>query len=158
MMDIGREYEKSARDNHIIDLFRRKHKVGVTLIRHMKIVDYGLGLTGVSDYVVVHKDRYYPMEIKYSENPFIYVGQLTAYAVLLERKFGHQIRRGYFYHGYDLKEELSMITIPAVEKLKVIDKIDIIRKNLLSAQRPKPTLNTNKCYHCEYRNFCNDIL
>lgn len=158
MMNIGREYEEKIDDAQIINEFCLAYGMKVIVFRHMRMVDTEIGLNGILDYAVICNGIYYPLEIKFSENPEIYVGQLAAYALLLERRYKCETDKGYFYHGYGFRNELKEVTISRLDKSAVFEIIEAIRNNLSLSERPKPTTNINKCDHCEYRNFCNDVI
>ncbi len=158
MMSIGKEYENKLDNNQIINGFRNSYHMEVSVSRHMHVADTDIGLKGILDYAIIYNGVYYPLEIKFSERPEIYIGQLAAYALLLERKCNCRINKGYFYYSYGFRNLLKEVAISESDKSAVLEKMTAIRQNLLSAERPKPTANTNKCAHCEYRNFCNDVI
>ncbi len=158
MMDIGRAYEDKISDARIRREFYITYGTQISVLRHMRIIDPEFGLSGSLDYAIIRSDRYYPLEVKFSETPEVYIDQLAAYALLLERKYRYEVRTGYFYYGYGFKDTLKEIDISEREKYNILEKAKVIRQNLLAGERPSPVINVSKCHHCEYRNFCNDIL
>ncbi len=158
MMNIGREYEDKINDAQIINGFSITYGMKVVVFRHMRLYDAAIGLNGILDYAILCNGIYYPLEIKFSEKPEIYTGQLAAYALLLGQRYRCKINKGYFYYSYGFRNTLKESAISISDKLAVLKKLEAIRKNLSLAERPKPTTNFNKCVHCEYRNFCNDVI
>ena len=158
MMNIGKEYEEQLGDTQIINEFRLAYGMNVLVFKHMKLADTDIGLNGILDYAIICNGIYYPLEIKFSEKPEIYIGQLAAYALLLEQRCNSDINKGYFYYSYGFKNTLKEVVISVSDKSAVLEKAEVIRKSLSLAERPKPTDNPNKCIHCEFRNFCNDVI
>lgn len=158
MMSIGKEYEDQLDNNQIINGFHISYRMEVLVYRHIQITDTDIGLKGIMDYAIIYNGVYYPLEIKFSERPEIYIGQLAAYALLLERRYNCNINKGYFYYSYGFRNSLKEVTISKSDKSAVLEKMKAIRQSLLLAERPKPTVNANKCTRCEYRNFCNDVI
>ena len=92
------------------------------------------------------EDMIYPVEFKFTTTEAIQAnhrGQLVAYALLLEEKYGIKINAGFILLS------ASKMIIPVT----IREMLNIIRKEAF----PAMTRNRGKCVDCEWKNFCGDI-
>jgi CRISPR-associated protein Cas4 len=122
-------------------------------ISEYRLVDYGLGLSGRVDKIELTAEGVIPIEIKtgklesgrgaYDSD----ILQLTAYAIMLENKFGKPIKFGKLVY----KNKKFDIDITEENKQKVVELIDKI-KNMVFI--PQMLSNFAKCKNCGLREEC----
>lgn len=117
-----------------------------------------LGLSGKLDLLIETENEYFPVDFKYTTgSPHKnHIYQICGYALILEDLYGMEVKRGFVYLiprndavVFDLNDQLKR------ETLKMLDDIrDMIRMDKI----PAVVENRNKCYDCEYRNYCGDVF
>jgi CRISPR-associated exonuclease Cas4 len=82
--------------------------------------------------------------------------QLAAYALLLEENWGASVEQGAIYLIPARRAEL----IPITTRLRNDARrhLEEIRQLVQAQRMPAPTPHRNRCVHCEFRRFCNDVL
>ena len=125
----------------------------------IKITSDSLMLKGIIDQLEIYEADYVPIELKTGKMPNegMWPGhriQLGAYALLLEEKFGKQIKEG-FVHYLD-HEERRYLGINPFLKEEILTLRDKVKNLLESKQAPEPEKNINKCRVCGLRKQCRD--
>ncbi|MEM3420702.1 MAG: CRISPR-associated protein Cas4 [Candidatus Hadarchaeum sp.] len=117
-----------------------------------------LGLYGRADTVVKLKNgEMVPVETKHSSLKTVTLPwrkQLVAYALLLDEKFGTQVKRGLIYL---LPARLIIeVGITGDDKLALIRDLDRMRK-LIDSDTVPQKVNIDKCGYCEVMKFCRNL-
>ncbi|MGQ9468988.1 MAG: CRISPR-associated protein Cas4 [Nitrososphaerales archaeon] len=121
----------------------------------LSLEDNDLGLAGQIDAVIELKNnKILPVEIKYSEYMDAFRGrkkQLTAYAILLEKKFNRIVDEGILYFPNQNKQ----ITLPISfeDKKHLIEDLEKIRRLILNESLPVKS-NSERCNYCEVAKYC----
>ena len=156
-MEVGKEEQEKERKR----IRERKDRFGVppdqiqNIVASQFIEHPQLGLAGQIDMTLELKDgTMIPVEIKYTDTPTIqrqWKKQLTAYALLLEHKYGKKISKGILY----FTEQNKTIPVEITEEDKTFLKKDIERLNQLLKNEliPRKTDET-KCKYCEVARYC----
>ena len=117
-----------------------------------------LQLKGILDLYLKSSGQFYPVEFKFTGEKAPrsnYLGQMAAYALLLEERYRVFVNKGFFYH-IPLKKAIS-VSITNEDKEKVLKSIESMKNLILTESFPQATKNRGKCIDCEWRNFCGDI-
>lgn len=129
-------------------------------VANIKLYDEELGLHGICDGALYTKEGdVYPLEFKASEGraPTLAAKiQLTAYAMLLEKKEHIAITRGFILMGK--RGKTYEIKFDEAKRLDVLRVADSIRQTLNLALIPTTAATSAQCCQCEYSNFCADRL
>ncbi|MEM3710206.1 MAG: CRISPR-associated protein Cas4 [Nitrososphaerales archaeon] len=121
----------------------------------LSLKDKDLGLIGQIDLVIELKNnKILPVEIKHSEYMDAFRGrkkQLTAYAILLEKKFNRVVDEGILY----FPDRNKQITLPISheDKKYLVKDLEKIRKLILSERIPVRS-NSGRCSYCEVAKYC----
>ncbi|MGE5557832.1 MAG: CRISPR-associated protein Cas4 [Bacillota bacterium] len=118
-----------------------------------------LGLSGKLDMSIHAPGAVYPVEFKFTlerEPRRSYIGQLAAYAMLLEEKYATHIGKGFFY--FIPAKKIAPVDIKDADKDRVICNLQAIRELIAGETFPPGTKETAKCVDCEWRIFCGDIF
>ena len=156
-MERGREVDEA--EGRL--MARRKSLYGfereeiAEVIEGLHLFDGELGLEGEVDQTVILKSgEVIPVDVKYTETPTIrknYKKQLTAYAILLDKKFNTNVRRAIVRFAKQRKS----IHIPITwrDKKTLTAELQKIRSLINSEAIPKPA-SPEKCGYCEVRKYC----
>ena len=107
---------------------------------------------------IVAEKELFPVEFKNStRRPGInHKYQLTAYAMLLEETYARPVRAGYFYmippkkiYPLEITANMRVFTRSILKKIH-----NIIEEGIF----PPAPLRPARCFDCEYRNFCGDVI
>ncbi len=116
-----------------------------------------LELTGVVDRIEIYKGNIIPAELKTGKAPTdtLWEGhkiQLAAYMLLLEEKYGMEIKGGYVHYlNEDVKFDVIMNPFLKQEVLDLIQKV----KELLDTSQVPPAISSeNKCNACSLKEEC----
>ena len=122
------------------------------------LYDAGIGLTGRPDYLIKKGDRIIPAEVKSSwapRSPYdSHILQLAAYCVLVESTYGRRPPYGLLRY----KNRTFKIKFTSDLEERVLEKIDIIRKQKNKEDAPRSHNQLNRCARCGYRNICDQRL
>ncbi len=122
------------------------------------LYDAGIGLTGRPDYLIKKDDQIIPAEVKSSwapRSPYdSHILQLAAYCVLVESTYGQRPPYGLLRY----KNRTFKIKFTSALEERVLEKIDIIRKQKNKADTPRSHNHPNRCARCGYRNICDQRL
>jgi len=125
------------------------------VIEKLYLLDEELGLEGEVDQTIILKSgEVIPVDIKYTDIPTVqkhYKKQLTAYAILLDRRFNTNVRRGIVRFAKQRKS--VQIPITWQDKKTLIAELQHIRRLLNSETIPRPT-SPKKCRYCEVKKYC----
>ena len=131
---------------------------GFRFVADIKLYDEELGLHGICD-GAIYTDfgDIHPLEFKLTENQSPVLGakvQLTAYAILLEKKENRPISRGFILMGNRGKTyEVQFSNALRSEVMRVAT---AIRTSMELATLPSTAATNAQCCQCEYSNFCAD--
>jgi CRISPR-associated exonuclease Cas4 len=156
-MDIGRdeheqEQERAGR--------RTLRQYGViTGRREFEVVveSAELRLRGMIDEVVFGDDgSVFPVDYKLASGVSTnHRLQLTAYAMLLEKKTGIVVHEGYIY--LIGKRSMTRVSITAGLREQIGGLLGAMFETLLRERMPDPVSVRARCAVCEFRRFCNDV-
>ena len=159
LVTAGKNFENELDIEYIKQIIRAEKIDNFKLIPGTTIVDKQYELIGKPDFIVSNKENCIPLEIKYSENPSSNVlYQLIAYALLIENKFKMRVKKAYVFYGKRTELNFKRFDISLRDKETTIKILKDLQTELLNTVRPEATENVNKCYYCEYKNFCDDVL
>ena len=120
------------------------------------LVDEELGLSGQPDLVLELKNgEFIPVEVKFTEYDDIFLGrrrQITAYILLLERKFGRSLRRGILY--YPKRRSKVFVYITHEDRRSFLRDIQKLRKLIAEEIEPPKPSTSKRCSYCELRRYC----
>lgn len=124
-----------------------------------KIDSDSLELKGIVDQIEVYPEGYVPIELKTGNSPKegVWPGhriQLGAYALLMEERFGQEIKEGFVV--YLDKQERRHIAINPFLRQEVRELKDKVRELLNSTGIPGFVGNENKCAKCGLKEQCFD--
>ena len=156
-MEYGKEEHKKehrrSKERKSIYGFDKKDIQGV---HHKVYVECEkIGLFGQIDTVLEFKNgSLIPVEVKYSDFVAVFKNwkkQLVAYALLLEKEFNKEVKKGVLYFPKQKKKLIVYIT--ADDKKFVVRDIEKIRKLVKSEKMPR---GRDRCGYCEMRKFCKE--
>lgn len=156
------DYGKTAEDKiDRLENRRKLEKYGLSIGKrefHKQIYSIILGLSGKVDLIIKTTEAYYPVDFKYttSQPHRNHIYQLAGYAIILEDIYNCIVDKGFIY----LIPEEDAIIFNLTKDLKINAKnlLDEIREMISLQQIPLPVESRNKCFDCEYRNYCGDIF
>ena len=159
--------DSEARAYNIFDFVEKNKVYGAELweslvpkIRsELRVESERLQLRGIIDEVHVYPAGYVPFELKTGKAPNegVWPGhkiQLGAYALLLEDKFGNEIKEG-FVKYLDSKKECQIVINPFLRQ-EVKDLIEKAGLLLRSKELPDFCKNENKCKSCGLKDICHN--
>jgi len=125
---------------------------------HFWCASNSLGLSGKLDLLIDSPDGLYPVDFKYSEQQVYpnHIVQLSAYAVILEERFGRLVDRGFIF--LIPKEEIVPVELAVERKSSARLLLDMVRKAIVEEKMPEPTDIRARCDDCEFRNYCADVF
>lgn len=128
-------------------------------VSDISLFDADMGMHGICDGVIYTKDELCPLEFKLSSMKTPAEGavlQLTAYAMLLEKKESQPVKRGFILVGNAGKTfEIEFIEQRRAKVMKICQEI---RGSCEKALFPNSSATNAQCCQCEYLNFCADRL
>ncbi len=118
-----------------------------------------LNLIGIIDQLEIHGNMLVPVEMKTGKCPSegVWPGhsiQIAAYALLLEDKFGIELKGG-FLRYLDAKEKRYVAINPFL-RLEVKETLEKVKALLESKEIPDFEENKNKCARCGLKQRCYD--
>ena len=127
--------------------------------RHFSVRLYSrrLGLSGLLDMVIETSSEVIPVEFKHTMGALglNHKYQLTAYALLVEERWGRPVRRGFVYRIPE-KEAVEVPITPNMRR-HVHRLLAEMREMLAQGGRPAPTRHRGRCVDCEFRRLCGDV-
>jgi CRISPR-associated exonuclease Cas4 len=125
------------------------------IVEKLHLYDETLGLEGVIDQTILLKtEEVVPVDVKYTDLPLVqrqHKKQLVAYALLLDKYFETDVRRGVIYLA---KQRKSLeVSITWRDKEGLMRDLEAIR-GILSSERIPRKASSSKCGYCEVRRFC----
>lgn len=126
-------------------------------ISNKYLEDTELEICGKVDLGFVTNEEVFPVEFKFTENKKPSYGhaiQLFAYGLLMKKKFVKDLNSGFIISSNNLKTTKIEFT-KTIERdfFKILQEINTIVEN---GNFPDSSADGNKCYQCEYLNYCND--
>jgi len=122
------------------------------------LYDAGIGLTGRPDYLIKKGDQIIPVEVKSSYAPRSpydsHILQLAAYCVLVKSTYRQRPPHGLLRY----KNRTFKIKFTSDLEERVLEKIDVIRKQKNKEDAPRSHNQLNRCARCGYRNICDQRL
>lgn len=159
LVNAGNDFENTFDINYIRHVLDKAEKNIHKIIKTNTILYKKYDLMGRPDLIAISNKNYVPIEIKYTDNvPKNVFYQLIAYALLVENKFKTSVKLAYVFYGKNGKLKFKRFVIRPSNKKQVIKLIGSLSISLLKMERPNSTENINKCYYCEYKNFCDDVI
>lgn len=127
--------------------------------RHFGVGLYSekLRLRGKIDMVIRTSRETIPVEYKMAAAVGLHHKyQLTAYAMLSEHTLGGSVTRTFVY----LTPTKRAVEVPITAAMRdhVRKTLDSIRASAHNERLPRPTPHRKRCFGCEYRRFCGDVL
>ncbi|MHA1750409.1 MAG: CRISPR-associated protein Cas4 [Promethearchaeota archaeon] len=122
------------------------------------ITSESLGFKALLDCFEFNGKEIYPVEFKtgteqiFNKPPKHHEIQISAQAILLEEAFNMNVTKGIIKY-IDAKKNLT-INITIDKKLNVLNALKKIRYIIKNEDIPKKTINKNKCYSCEFWQYC----
>ncbi len=118
----------------------------------------GLGLSGKLDLLIRTQQKAYPVDFKYSQQAAFanHLYQLAGYSLLVEDQLGMQVPAAFVY--MIPKKRLFRFEVTEELKAETKQQLQTIREMLNTQSFPEATVHRNRCYNCEYLNFCGDVL
>jgi CRISPR-associated exonuclease Cas4 len=125
---------------------------------HKHLYSKNFGLSGKIDLLIKTHKSYYPVDFKYttSQPHKNHLYQLLGYAIILEDIYNCLVEKGFIYLIPQEDAVIFDLTIDLKNSAKAL--LFEIRNMISSQQIPLATASKNKCFDCEYRNFCGDIF
>jgi CRISPR-associated exonuclease Cas4 len=123
------------------------------------LISKKFGISGKLDLSIHTPETIYPVEFKFTEEKEPrqnYIGQLAAYALLLEENYGIPVERGFFYRT-PLKKIVG-VNLTDDRKQQVIAGLEQMRELVGKEAFPPMAKERGKCVDCEWLNFCGDVL
>lgn len=99
-----------------------------------------------------------PVEIKVSDRPAFgknAVYQLVAYGLLVEEGYGAPVREGWLYNP-DTKR-VQVVTLTGSARQYLVRILSRLHRIAVEEVFPQPW-SRKRCFNCEFRGYCNDIL
>ena len=122
------------------------------------LYDASIGLTGRPDYLIKKGNQIIPAEVKSSwapRSPYdSHILQLAAYCVLVESTYGQRPPYGLLRY----KNRTFKIKFTSDLEERVLEKINVIRKQKNKEDAPRSHNQLNRCARCGYRNICDQRL
>ena len=122
------------------------------------LYDASIGLTGRPDYLIKKGNQIIPAEVKSSwapRSPYdSHILQLAAYCVLVESTYGQRPPYGLLRY----KNRTFKIKFTSDLEERVLEKINLIRKQKNKTDTPRSHNQLNRCARCGYRNICDQRL
>lgn len=156
-MDLGKkEHEstsakESRRTLKAYGIKEGERRFGVDLYsRHLR-------LRGKIDMVIFTRYELVPVEYKMTSGVGLHHKyQLAAYAMLAEHTCSQTVSRAFVY----LTPEKRAVEVPitAAMRERVRGVLAELRRSVWNERLPAPTPHRGRCYGCEYRRFCGDVL
>lgn len=104
------------------------------------------------------KDEYFPVDFKYTKGrPYKnHIYQLCGYSLILEDIYHKKVNYGFVYLIPLEDAVIFELNDPMKEETKRM--LFEIRQMLRQKEMPAAADNRNKCFDCEYKNYCGDIF
>lgn len=157
-MEYGAQEHERISALEVRRSFRRYGIVVGKRYLHVPLNSERLGLSGLLDMLIIDADGFcYPVEFKHTEGP-IYPNhrlQLAGYAMLLEERFGQEVRWGFVYRLP--LEKVTRVPITPQRKRCLLEAVEQIRRMVAEERMPPPTPRRGRCVDCEFRRFCGDV-
>lgn len=117
-----------------------------------------LGLSGKIDMLIETESELFPVDFKYTaERPHLnHIYQICGYALIIDDVCAKPVRKGFVY--LIPQEEAVEFEITDALKYDTGVMLNAIRDMISSERMPGVVDNRNKCYDCEYRNYCGDVF
>jgi len=164
------EKEYKFRSQNICEFIKENNLLGEQLWEKLtpkiesevRVESQKLELMGVIDRVEIYKGNIIPAELKTGKAPTdtLWEGhriQLAAYMLLLEEKYGLEVKGGYIHYlNEDIKYDVIMNPFLKQDILALIKKV---KETLDSSEIPEPIHSENKCNACSLKGECqNKVL
>ncbi len=156
-MELGqRQHEREpGRSKRRRTVFGFPEEEVAAILHDVPLEDKELGLFGKADLVLRLKNgELVPVEVKYSDFTSVsraWRKQMTAYVLLLERKFGVAIKRAVIY-VLPAKRLLSVWVSPE-DKRQLVRDLERMRRVVESDSPPRP-VSVERCGYCEVMKYC----
>ncbi|MBI5409869.1 MAG: CRISPR-associated protein Cas4 [Nitrospirae bacterium] len=127
-------------------------------IFHHWISSQRLGLSGKLDLLIKTEKEYFPVDFKFTDGKpqRNHVYQLCGYALILDDVHQTKVTKGFVY--LIPKDDAVIFELSDPLKQDAVKMINDIREMIGTERMPPVVENRNKCYDCEYRNYCGDVF
>ncbi|MGB9714976.1 MAG: CRISPR-associated protein Cas4 [Thermodesulfovibrionales bacterium] len=125
---------------------------------HVVINSDRLSLSGKLDMLIETEDEYIPVDFKYTKRKphKNHIYQLCGYALILEDIYHKKVSHGFVY--LIPLEDAVIFELNNLLKEETMRLLSNIRLMIKKKKMPEPVANRNKCFDCEYRNYCRDVF
>ncbi|MEW6215525.1 MAG: CRISPR-associated protein Cas4 [Nitrospirota bacterium] len=125
---------------------------------HLTINSGRLALSGKLDMLIETQDEYIPVDFKYTRGKphKNHIYQLCGYSLILEDVYHREVRHGFVY--LIPLEDTVIFELSDLLKDETVKMLSDIRQMLKQEKMPPPAENRNKCFDCEYKNYCGDVF
>ncbi len=125
---------------------------------HVAINSDRLSLSGKVDMLIETQDEFVPVDFKYTKGKphRNHNYQLCGYALILEDIYQKKVNHGFVY--LIPLEDAVIIELTDLLKEETEKLLFDIRCMLKTGELPHAVGNRNKCFDCEYRNYCGDVF
>jgi CRISPR-associated exonuclease Cas4 len=155
-MTQGNEYHAHRETLLKKKLLKRFKNINIKLDYRVPVYSAKYMIHGIVDAVIQNEKEVYPIEFKLnpaSKSKGI-LFQMLGYAVCLEEKHNTKIEKGFLVSGKNAK--LIEVRFSDRDKIELADTIKRIKEIRENDFLPESSASPEKCYQCEYLNFCND--
>ena len=121
------------------------------------VEDESFFLNGIVDMCFICDNEVIPVEYKDISHhyiPYSHKMQLTAYGLLLSKKYSKPCKRGLIIYSNNMKYKEVLITEKDRKSLlTIITKIELMIEKAIF---PESSASEKQCLQCEYLNYCDD--
>lgn len=150
-----------GREMHDEKLERNKEYLRKKLGVKRKWLDQYLGMPGlrgkVDEVLELGDGSFAPLDYKFAQwkdKVFkTYKQQLACYAVLIERAFKKEVKRGYLVYTRS-RHKVVEVELGGKVKSEIFQSMDAMTQIIEENKFPKATPDKRKCVNCTYRNIC----
>ena len=110
------------------------------------------------DLLIISPEGYFPVDYKYTEGKphDNHIFQLSGYALLIEDHYNCKVNEGFVF--LILQEDVACFSLTDELKAATRRMLDEARLMISRESMPDPTEHSNRCFDCEYRNYCGDVF
>ena len=155
-MTQGNEYHAHRETLLKKKLLKRFKNKNIKLDYRVPVYSAKYMIHGIVDAVIQNEKEVYPIEFELnpaSKSKGV-LFQMLGYAVCLEEKHNTKIEKGFLVSGKNAK--LIEVRFSDRDKIELADTIKRIKEIRENDFLPESSASPEKCYQCEYLNFCND--
>ncbi len=122
------------------------------------LVDRRLGLAGRPDFLLRHRGRTIPVEIKSASAPpaphASHVMQLAGYCRLVETEYGHRPPHGIIQY----RDGAFQVDYTRALEARLIKQLAQVRDSMNAAEQPRSHRHAGRCAACSHRSHCDQAI